>query len=290
MALTFDDTLSNAPSFDSDEEEHHLEAFDSIVLDAHSHLNRQSKPKASWLLCCSTQDRRYFATPDSPDVLRRRQKYFFGSVLTVVFSLVIAVIVLSTSSSSPPSSSPSSPSSPSPSPTPTIEAYREKAYLPPSQRQGVVASDTPLCSQAGVDVMSKLGGNAVDAAVTTALCLGVLSPASSGIGGGGFILVHSNAESKSTFVDAREFAPAAAQPGMFADLSPRSSLDGALAVAVPGELRGLEVIHNRYGKLPWSTVVEPARDMARDGFIVTSYLEDITRRQVRSPSPSYART
>ena len=209
----------------------------------------------SSLLCCCRDVSPYFRTPDSPTVLRRRQKVFFTVAIVLVLSLIITVIGLSAALTSPSPSS-SSPPPPSPSPKPTLMSYRDKAYLPPSQRQGVVASDTPLCSQTGVDLMKNKGGNAIDAAVTTALCLGVVSPASSGIGGGGFILVHSAAESKTTFVDAREFAPSAAAPDMFTNLSPRSSLDGALAVAVPAELKGLQAIHDLHGKLPWSDVVE----------------------------------
>ena len=76
----------------------------------------------------------------------------------------------------------------------------------------------------------------MDAAVASALCLGVVSPASSGIGGGCFILIHTN--TSDVFIDARELAPANSSADMFVD-NPMNAQDGALAIAVPGELKGI---------------------------------------------------
>lgn len=102
---------------------------------------------------------------------------------------------------------------------------------------GVAVTDNPRCSQIGADILED-GGNAIDAAVAAALCLGVLSPASSGLGGGCFILTYNATSAKSTFIDSREVAPAAATEDMFVD-DPLKAQWGGLAVAVPAELRGL---------------------------------------------------
>ena len=172
-------------------------------------------------------------------------------------------------------------------------------------KSGAVASDHPVCSEIGVKILRDEGGNAVDAAVATALCLGVANPASSGIGGGAFILIHSDMSSHVTkanspnyespdFIDARdptdvqreqehgtkvtevidcrEVAPAAATVDMFMNLPKNASSIGGLAIAVPGELRGLELAHARHGRLSWAEVVEPAAQLALSGIPVGAHL------------------
>lgn len=170
-----------------------------------------------------------------------------------------------------------------------------------------VATDHELCSEVGNSILLD-GGNAVDAAVAAALCLGVANPSSSGLGGGAFILIHSdqaNHESRSRSVkhpdfhdardvtmtaggahmakmteaiDCREIAPGAATQDMYSSKPVDASSFGGFSVAVPGELKGLELAHARHGKLPWEKVVEPAMKMARDGFPIFSHLaSDIKR-------------
>ncbi|OKL62532.1 hypothetical protein UA08_02420 [Talaromyces atroroseus] len=134
---------------------------------------------------------------------------------------------------------------------------------------GAVASESSICSAAGIDML-KSGGNAADAMVATVFCVGVIGMYHSGIGGGGFALIRSP---DGTFenIDFRETAPAAAFQEMFAN-DTLGSVFGGLASAVPGEVRGLEYIHNKYGALEWSTVVQPAIRVAREGFPVTDDL------------------
>lgn len=130
-----------------------------------------------------------------------------------------------------------------------------------------VAADHPDASQIGVEILQD-GGNAVDAAVATALVLGVVNPFASGIGGGGFAVVRFADGTPPVALDFREVAPALATVDMFqpANGQAPSSTLGGLAVAVPGEAMGLWTLHNAYGALPWDTVVEPALTLARDGF------------------------
>ncbi|CAO1619982.1 unnamed protein product [Parajaminaea phylloscopi] len=135
-------------------------------------------------------------------------------------------------------------------------------------RQGAVATENRVCSEVGTALL-KDGGSAADAAVGATLCVGVLNMFSSGIGGGGFALVRapsqngSAAETEHTVVDFRETAPAGAFEEMFHD-DPTKAKVGGLAVGVPGELRGLEEIWTRWGKLPWHRVVEPSISLARE--------------------------
>ncbi|KAL3440011.1 gamma-glutamyltranspeptidase-domain-containing protein [Aspergillus insuetus] len=132
-------------------------------------------------------------------------------------------------------------------------------------KRGAVASESAICSRHGTDIIL-MGGNAADAMVATMLCVGVVGMYHSGIGGGGFMLVKSP---NGTFesIDFRETAPAAAFEEMFNN-NTGASTSGGLASGVPGELRGLEYLHNNYGSLPWSVVVQPAINTARYGFPV----------------------
>jgi gamma-glutamyltranspeptidase/glutathione hydrolase len=138
-------------------------------------------------------------------------------------------------------------------------------------RKGMVASDHPLASQAGAEVMAA-GGNAVDGIVAAALAAGVVQPAGSGLGGGGFAVVVTP-QGKSQVIDFREVAPKAATRDMYTDGAVEdASRIGGLAVGVPGEALGLAELHRRYGSLPWASVVAPAAALATDGFVVGAHL------------------
>ncbi|WOK92146.1 gamma-glutamyltranspeptidase 1 [Canna indica] len=136
-------------------------------------------------------------------------------------------------------------------------------------RRGAVATDDHRCSRIGRDVLRE-GGHAVDAAVASALCLGVVSPASSGIGGGAFMLVRLANGSARAF-DMRETAPLAASENMYAGNAALKG-SGALSIAVPGEIAGLHEAWRQYGKLPWKRLVMPAAYIARRGFRISPYL------------------
>ena len=118
------------------------------------------------------------------------------------------------------------------------------------------------------------GGNAVDAAIAVAFSLAVTFPEAGNIGGGGFMLVHMNGESD--FVDYRETAPLRAQKDMYldadGDVVAKSSLIGHRAAGVPGTVAGMWLAHQRYARLPWADLLEPAIRLARDGFRVSPSL------------------
>ncbi|KAL0956594.1 hypothetical protein HGRIS_002731 [Hohenbuehelia grisea] len=133
-------------------------------------------------------------------------------------------------------------------------------------RHGAVASENKLCSNIGVDVL-KAGGNAVDAAISTTLCIGVVNMFSSGIGGGGFMTVRIPPKTKGSksevfTIDFRETAPALSNSSMYIR-DPNLSRFGGLSVGVPGELRGLQEAHRRWGTLPWSQLVRPSAELAK---------------------------
>ncbi|KAL2063240.1 hypothetical protein VTL71DRAFT_5045 [Oculimacula yallundae] len=139
---------------------------------------------------------------------------------------------------------------------------------------GAVASESAVCSKIGTDIL-KCGGNAADAIVATQFCVGVIGMYHSGLGGGGFATIRSE-NGTYEFVDFREMAPAAAFETMYSPplSNANYSLYGGLASGVPGEVRGLEYIHNKYGCLPWKKVIMPSVSVARYGFPVT---EDLVR-------------
>ncbi|XP_071686167.1 glutathione hydrolase 3-like [Rutidosis leptorrhynchoides] len=136
--------------------------------------------------------------------------------------------------------------------------------------EAVVAADDARCSEIGVSFL-RAGGHAVDAAVAVALCLGVVSPMSSGVGGGGFMVVRSVDTLKTQAFDFRETAPLAASQNMYEnDLD--SKYAGALSMGVPAEIAGLYEGWLTYGRLPWKSLFGPAIRLAKDGFTVAPYL------------------
>lgn len=157
-------------------------------------------------------------------------------------------------------------------------------------KQGMVAAAHPLATAAGL-VILRQGGNAVDAAVATTLAISVVEPFSAGIGGGGFLLLRLQPTEEVKALDFRERAPLASSRTMFLDAQgkprPKASTDGHLAAGTPGTISGLYAAHQRYGKLPWATVVAPAIRLAADGFPVSWPLaRAIQQRQLLRQNPA----
>ncbi|WCJ42609.1 Glutathione hydrolase 3 [Euphorbia peplus] len=135
---------------------------------------------------------------------------------------------------------------------------------------GVVAADDRRCSEIGADVLRQ-GGHAVDAAVATALCVGVVNPMASGIGGGAFMVVRSSSTLKAQAFDMRETAPLAASQNMYANDIDDKYL-GPLSIGVPGEIAGLHEAWLQHGRLAWKNLFQPAIKLAKEGFVVLPYL------------------
>ena len=154
-----------------------------------------------------------------------------------------------------------------------------------------IASAHPAATAAGFKVLSQ-GGNAFDAAVAVSAALSVVEPHSSGIGGGGFFLLHQAADQSNLFVDARETAPGAATRDMYLDDNGepirRASLSGPLAAGIPGLPAALEHIAEKYGRLPLTQTLAPAIRLAREGLPVTEATQRLLRAVPRMGSPSPA--
>jgi gamma-glutamyltranspeptidase/glutathione hydrolase len=158
---------------------------------------------------------------------------------------------------------------------------------PVRAKHGMVASAQPLASQVGVEIM-KRGGNAVDAAVAVAFALAVVYPEAGNLGGGGFMMVRLK-DGRATAIDYRETAPARATRNIYLDANGNliqgegGSLVGYRAAGVPGTVAGMALAHRKYGsgKLTWAQLIEPARRLASDGFVVDHALARSLRREAK---------
>lgn len=151
----------------------------------------------------------------------------------------------------------------------------------PRLPQAAIASAHPLATGAGHEILAR-GGNAFDAAVAVAAALAVVEPWNSGLGGGGFFLLHRARDGFEIMIDARERAPLAATRDMYLRDGrpvPALSIDGALAAGIPGTPAALVHLARKYGKLPLEQTLAPAIHLARDGFPATPAFSKILLRQ-----------
>jgi gamma-glutamyltranspeptidase/glutathione hydrolase len=137
---------------------------------------------------------------------------------------------------------------------------------------GGIATAHPIASEIGIDVLKK-GGNAVDAAIAVHFALAVVYPAAGNIGGGGFMVYRTNSGEKFA-LDFREKAPLAAAENMYQDdegnIIKDLSTEGALAVGIPGAVKGMEAAFNKFSKLKnWNSLIEPSIKLAKEGFRLT---------------------
>src|SRR5215472_355038 len=146
--------------------------------------------------------------------------------------------------------------------------------LSASGAHGMVVSESEDAARAGVEIL-KQGGNAVDAAVATALAVGVTNPASCGIGGGGFMLIYMAKAHDFYALDYREIAPLQARPDMYMrNGKPDEDLarDGVLGVGVPGEIAGIDAALRRFGTMKFQQIAAPAEKLAGDGYVASPHL------------------
>src|SRR5580698_7354173 len=144
------------------------------------------------------------------------------------------------------------------------------AAQPVRARHGMVVSRETHATQAGLKILES-GGNAIDAAVAVGFALAVTHSSAGNLGGGGFMLLRL-ADGRTTFIDFRERAPAAASRNMSLDAAGKATQDstvGYRASGVPGTVRGLEYASQKYGKRPWADLVRPAAELASKGFALS---------------------
>ena len=139
-------------------------------------------------------------------------------------------------------------------------------------RGAIAAAANPHATAAAIEMLEK-GGHAVDAVVAAHAVLGLVEPQSSGLGGGGFMLIYEYANRELTFHDGREAAPSGATVDMFMRdgkvLGFREAWQSGLAVGVPGVVALYKSAHDDHGKLPWPDLFQPAIRLAEEGFEVT---------------------
>lgn len=154
-------------------------------------------------------------------------------------------------------------------------ALAATSHAAPKPPGAAIASAHSKATAAGMQIL-KNGGNAFDAAVAVSAALAVVEPQSSGMGGGGFWLLHRAADGLDTMIDGREMAPSAASSDMYLDADGQYirdlSRDGALAAGIPGQPAALDYIAKHYGKLPLAQSLAPAIKLARNGFTVDARL------------------
>lgn len=135
--------------------------------------------------------------------------------------------------------------------------------------RNTVVSNGPECAPIGMRILKEYNGTAVDAAIATLFCEGVTVCQSMGLGGGFIATIYHKESGKVDTVLSRERAPLASTENMFRNMT---EVKGILSVAVPGELKGYYEMHEKYGRVPWKTLIQPTIDLCRSGHIVTEYL------------------
>lgn len=164
--------------------------------------------------------------------------------------------------------------------------------LPPYSKVAI-ATAHPLATQAGLDILNQ-GGNAFDAAVAVSAVLAVVEPTGSGLGGGGFWLLHREHDNFQIMIDGRETAPDAAHRDMYlgpnGENEEKLSLNGPLAAGIPGLPAALDHINQKYGRLSLKQTLAPAILHAKSGFKVTSHYQSMAqlRLQTLQNSPAAA--
>jgi gamma-glutamyltranspeptidase/glutathione hydrolase len=199
----------------------------------------------------------------------RLSLFFEASVHLRLLPLVLASAALAGCGSSTPSSAPA-PAGPSSGINPTWRLAGKARVA--EGNQAMVVSGSPIASEVGRDIL-RAGGNAVDAAVAVGFALAVVHPEAGNLGGGGF-MVFRMADGATAALDYREAAPGLASHNMYLDRAgdPTGLSDkGALAAGVPGSVAGLVEAHQKFGKLPFATVIEPAIKLASEGFVVDEH-------------------
>jgi gamma-glutamyltranspeptidase / glutathione hydrolase len=212
----------------------------------------------------------------------RRARQLSGFALSIIAIIAAAPAALADDAAAAPHAKPS---------------VRARVPLPARiavAHKAAIASAYPLASQAGQEILAA-GGNAFDAAIAVSAALAVVEPSSSGLGGGGFYLLHRQSDGYETMLDAREKAPGAASRDMYLDKAgnaiDNASIAGALAAAIPGEPAAFEYLARKYGKLSLKQSLQPAIRLGRDGFPLYARLQAGIRykQKVLARSPDAAK-
>ncbi len=172
-----------------------------------------------------------------------------------------------------------------------ILVWSSAGHADPRPPQAAIATAHPLATAAGAEILQG-GGNAFDAAVAVSAALAVVEPYASGLGGGGFWLLHRAGDGYTVMLDGRETAPSQARPGLYSDREgrplPAKSIDGPLAAGIPGVPSGLEHLATHYGRLPLKQSLAPAIRLAREGFPASQHYRRMVELRRKALSHSAA--
>jgi len=152
-----------------------------------------------------------------------------------------------------------------------------------SSPNGVVTSTDRYASEAGIKILRE-GGNAIDAAIAVGFAMAVSYPSCGNIGGGGFLMYHS-CDGLVSSIDYRVTAPKLSTPDMFLDENgetDKSIWESILVIGTPGTVNGFKLAHKKWGKLPWSTLLEPSIHLADNGFVVNQRLHNEMKTSYRN--------
>lgn len=167
----------------------------------------------------------------------------------------------------------------------SLQAAEQVGRQESTELQPAIASGHPLATDAGIEILQK-GGNAFDAAVAVTATLAVVEPYSSGLGGGGFWLLHIAEQDRNVMLDGRERAPLMASRDMYLDeqgnVKPGASIDGPLAAGIPGTVAVIENLAKQYGKLPLSVTLRAAIRYASEGFTVDEHYRKMAGFRLKS--------
>ncbi len=158
----------------------------------------------------------------------------------------------------------------------SLICIKSEAPEPVRGKNGMVVSAHPIASQVGIEVLKK-GGNAIDAAVAVGFALAVVHPSAGNLGGGGFMVIHLENGDQTTF-DYREKAPASTHKNIYLDengnYDPKLSTEGWSSSGVPGSVAGMLAALEKYGSLPLHEIIQPAIDLAENGFVMDYRMVD----------------
>jgi gamma-glutamyltranspeptidase/glutathione hydrolase len=209
--------------------------------------------------------------------MKSKLKLLFKFCLVVSFALTlfISFFLGITESAQPPETPGVPPGKVLPDTANAPEGKGPPSWTGKAFRQGVVAVSTPLAAEVGARVLEQ-GGNAIDAAAAIQFALNVVEPEFSGIGGGGFMMIHLAKTGETVIMESREKAPAAATPDMFQGLSFTEASTSGLAVGVPGTLLGVATALENWGTITLAEAIAPAIPLAEDGFKINRFLASDT--------------
>ena len=209
--------------------------------------------------------------------MKSKLKLLFKLCLTASFVLALftSVFLGITESARPPETPGVPPGKVLPDTANAPEGKGPPSWTGKAFRQGVVAVSTPLAAEVGARVLEQ-GGNAIDAAAAIQFALNVVEPEFSGIGGGGFMMIHLAKTGETFIMESREKAPAAATPEMFQGLSFTAASTSGLAVGVPGTLLGVATALENWGTITLAEAIAPAIPLAEDGFKINGFLASDT--------------